>query len=103
MHPKATTIERICSTLLYYITRNTGFEVDKNKFGDCWNVDCCDWIGKTLDDMCGIEETGYISGKRKAWNIFEKSELKRILNEVGINVTHERDEIHAEYIFNKTK
>ena len=83
-HPKATTIERVCSTLLYYITRNTGFEVNKSKFGDCWKVDCCDWPDKVSDDMCGLEEIGYLSSKLKARSIFEKSELKRIFHEAGL-------------------
>lgn len=33
--------EKIAAKLLYEITRNTGFETDKSKIGDCFVNDCC--------------------------------------------------------------
>lgn len=74
-HPKASSIERVCSRLLFQITRNTGFVVDKGILGDCWYKNCC-LLRKDVDDKCGIEETGFLTERLKALILFERSCLK---------------------------
>lgn len=49
-------IEQICARVLFDITRNTGFEVSKRSVGPCWIMNCCDWIDRADDDICGLNE-----------------------------------------------
>ena len=84
-HPKASTIERVCSRLLFQITRNTGFVVDKGVLGDCWYKNCC-LLEREDDDKCGMEETGFLTNALKALVIFEKSCLKESFARLGIEV-----------------
>lgn len=84
-HPKASTIERVCSRLLFQITRNTEFVVDKSILGDCWYRNCC-LIEKDADDKCGIEETGFLTDRLKALIIFERSCLKDRFAKLDIEV-----------------
>ncbi len=48
-------IEQTAAILLRDITRNTGFETDKSHLGECFVIDCCEWIKRSLDDICGLD------------------------------------------------
>ncbi len=75
--------EQLASKLLYKITRNTGFETNKGKLGDCFVVDCCDWNFRESDDICGLDDHR-ISAKEKIENIFEYSVLKHSFTKAGL-------------------
>lgn len=84
-HPKASTIERVCSRLLFQITRNTGFVVDKGILGECWKNGCCS-IQRDEDDKCGVEATGFLTEEAKALIIFERSCLKNSFMKFNVQV-----------------
>ena len=69
--------EQALSRLLFGITRNTGFETDKSKLGDCFTVDCCKWENRASDDICGLDEAG-ITSVEKARLIVKYSVLSSI-------------------------
>lgn len=48
--------EKIAAKLLFEITRNTGFETDKSKVGDCFVNSCCIWNDRQTDDSCGLDK-----------------------------------------------
>ncbi|MDE7204559.1 MAG: hypothetical protein K2O91_22275 [Lachnospiraceae bacterium] len=48
-------IEQITAKLLYGLTRNTGFSVDKSNTGVCWKTDCCGYGERAADDKCGLD------------------------------------------------
>lgn len=48
-------IEQTASILLKDITKNTGFETNKSKLGDCFVIDCCEWSNRSSDDICGLD------------------------------------------------
>ena len=49
--------EKIAAKLLYEITRNTGFETDKSKIGECFINSCCEWSDREDDDACGLDNS----------------------------------------------
>jgi hypothetical protein len=67
--------EQISAKLLFEITRNTGFETDKGKLGDCFTVSCCEWENRQSDDICGLDDRKLTSDE-KLKNIFDNSILK---------------------------
>lgn len=75
--------EHIAAKLLFQITRNTGFETNKGKIGDCFIVDCCEWNERQEDDICGLDEKR-ISSNEKMKAIAEHSVIKDSLREVGL-------------------
>lgn len=66
--------EQITATLLYEITRNTGFETNKSKIGECFINNCCEWKNRENDDICGLDDHR-ISAAEKARIIVERSVL----------------------------
>lgn len=80
---KSSNIEQLCSKLLFYIVRNTGFEVNKNIFGECWYVNCCEYSNLQDDDECGLDGKFY-TDKYKALSIFNSSCIKKRFLELDI-------------------
>ncbi|MGN0485588.1 MAG: hypothetical protein ACI4HI_18775 [Lachnospiraceae bacterium] len=76
-------IEQCCSKLLYAILRNTGFEIRKGSFGECWYVDCCEYSKKEDDDECGLSELLPTAGY-KALEIYRGSCIKQRFDELGL-------------------
>ena len=68
------------------MTRNTGFEVSKGSLGQCWLVDCCDWLGRKEDDICGLDENR-ISAREKMVDIYPKSIELVEMNDYFFNKT----------------
>ena len=75
--------EKIAASLLYGITRNTGFETNKNKLGECFVNDCCTWSARQEDDICGLDQERLLS-KAKKKLLINCSELQNSLKEVGL-------------------
>ena len=75
--------EQIAANLLFEITRNTGFETDKSKLGECFINSCCEWVGRQSDDICGLNERR-ISANEKARMLVDYSELKESFEKVGL-------------------
>ena len=75
--------EQIAASLLYGITRNTGFETNKNKLGECFVNDCCTWSARQDDDICGLDQERLLS-KAKKKLLIDRSELQNPLKEVGL-------------------
>ena len=48
--------EQISAKLLTGITLNTGFETDKKKLGTCFINNCCEWVERQMDDICGLDD-----------------------------------------------
>lgn len=48
-------IEQLSAKLLFDLTKNTGFEVSKSDLGECWRQNCCEWIDRQEDDICGLD------------------------------------------------
>lgn len=69
-------IEQIAAKLLYELTRNTGFAVDKSNLGICWKVDCCGYEEREEDDKCGLDNSR-LSLKEKMQIIIRESFLKK--------------------------
>lgn len=42
---------------IFDLTRNTGFEISKWHFGECWRQNCCEWANRQEDDICGLDQT----------------------------------------------
>ena len=75
--------EQIAAKLLFEITRNTGFETDKSKLGDCFVNGCCEWAGRRDDDICGLD-AHRINANEKARLLVERSILKKAFEGVGL-------------------
>lgn len=75
--------EQIAAKLLYEITRNTGFETNKGKIGGCFLSDCCSFVNRGADDICGLDNQRLSSSEKKA-QLLEFSVLKSALKEVGL-------------------
>ena len=74
------TIESFASKLLFNITRNTGFFVDKMIFGDCWKEDCCIDMAES---MCGID-IEELTASEKMQILYYNSDLQKILKSVDV-------------------
>ena len=75
--------EQIAASLLYAITRNTGFETDKSKLGECFVNSCCEWSGRQSDDICGLYDHR-IAANEKAKLLVDRSALKAAFEGVGL-------------------
>ncbi len=75
--------EQTAAELLYQITRNTGFETDKGKLGECFVVNCCEWAYRQSDDRCGLDASR-ITAERKKLCIINESVLKSAFEKVGL-------------------
>ena len=73
--------EQIAAKLLYEITRNTGFETDKSRLGECFVNSCCEWDARQSDDICGLD-AHRINANEKARLLVERSALKNALEGV---------------------
>lgn len=76
-------IEQIAAKLLFELTRNTGFAVDKSNLGMCWKVDCCDYEERETDDKCGLDNRR-LSLSEKMQTIMKESILKEEFKRIGL-------------------
>lgn len=76
-------IEQISARLLYRLTRNTGFEVSKGGLGECWQTDCCGYLSRKEDDICGLDGTG-TSLAEKMRMIYKGTRIEREFNRCGL-------------------
>ncbi|MCM1125404.1 MAG: hypothetical protein NC429_02945 [Lachnospiraceae bacterium] len=76
-------VEQVTAKLLYELTRNTGFEVDKSNLGICWKVDCCDYGEQENDDKCGLDNRR-LSLVGKMQTIMKESFLKDEFERIGL-------------------
>ncbi|MBR6223021.1 MAG: hypothetical protein IKQ71_06255 [Lachnospiraceae bacterium] len=75
--------EQISGELLLAITRNTGFETDKKRLGECFINSCCEWSVRQNDDICGLNESR-LTAEEKKKELLEYSVLKTALAKVGL-------------------
>lgn len=75
--------EKIAAKLLYEITRNTGFETDKSKTGDCFVNDCCEWNDRQANDVCGLDKNK-LTASEKMEQIIRHSILNAAFKEVNL-------------------
>lgn len=78
-------IEQLSAKLLFDLTRNTGFEVSKGVFGECWIKSCCEWEKRQEDDICGLDNNR-LSVFDKMKRIYMGSSLKLQFSKVGLEV-----------------
>lgn len=78
-------IEQLSAKLLFGLTRNTGFEVQKGKLGPCWFKSCCEWSEREEDDICGLNDNR-ISAKEKMLKIYHLTSLEREFKKCGLEV-----------------
>lgn len=79
-------IEQLSTKLLFDLTKNTGFEVSKGKLGECWTENCCDWIGRQDDDICGLDYER-LSLPDKMKSIYLGTSLRDKFKNVGLEVS----------------
>ena len=75
--------EKIAAKLLFEITRNTGFETDKSKIGDCFVNDCCEWNDRQANDVCGLDKNK-LNASEKMEQIIRHSILNAAFKEVNL-------------------
>lgn len=82
-YPQKKNSEQIAARLLYGITRNTGFETDKGKIGDCFINHCCAFPNRGEDDICGLDNRR-LSDAEKKKQLIECSVIHHALKEVDL-------------------
>ena len=75
--------EKIAAKLLFEITRNTGFETNKSKVGECFINNCCEWNDRQLDDICGLDSSKLIISD-KMEQLIKNSVLRTAFEEAGL-------------------
>lgn len=75
--------EQLAAEILFNITRNTGFETDKSKVGQCFINSCCDWDERQTDDICGLDNDR-LSADEKMDQILVRSVLQDAFMEAGL-------------------
>ncbi len=55
----------------------------KGRIGDCFSVDCCEWIQREVDDICGLNDKR-ITADEKIKELFEYSVLKDSFAKAGL-------------------
>ena len=75
--------EQIAAKLLFEITRNTGFQTDKGELGKCFVNDCCTWMERQEDDICGLDNNR-IDAKEKIRILIDQSVLKEAFRKVDL-------------------
>ena len=75
--------EKIAAKLLFEITRNTGFETDKSKIGDCFVNDCCEWNDRQANDVCGLDKNK-LNASEKMEQFIRHSILNAAFKEVNL-------------------
>ena len=78
-------IEQLSAKLLFDLTKNTGFEVSKADFGECWRQNCCEWTGRQEDDICGLDQTR-LTLNDKMRSICLGTSLYRKFKDIGLEV-----------------
>lgn len=78
-------IEQLSAKLLFDLTRNTGFEVSKGSLGECWQKSCCEWSDRQVDDICGLDQTGF-SLNDKMKQVYWGTSLYREFKNIGLEV-----------------
>lgn len=78
-------VEQLSAKLLFDLTRNTGFEVSKGDLGECWKKNCCEWIDRQEDDICGLDQTK-LSLIDKMKYIYSGTSLCRKFESIGLEV-----------------
>lgn len=78
-------IEQLSAKLLLDLTRNTGFEVSKGTLGECWKQNCCEWVGRQEDDICGLDHTK-LALKDKMKSIYLGTSLYGEFENIGLEV-----------------
>lgn len=78
-------IEQLSAKLLFDLTRNTGVEVSKGTLGECWKRNCCEWVGRQEDDICGLDHTK-LALKDKMKNIYLGTSLYGEFENIGLEV-----------------
>lgn len=79
-------VEQLSAKLLFDLTRNTGFEVQKGRIGDCWIRSCCEWKNRMDNDICGLDHKGRLSVQSKMKRIYEETCLKKQFQRAGLEV-----------------
>ncbi|SFR70571.1 hypothetical protein [[Clostridium] aminophilum] len=75
--------EQMAAALLRDITRNTGFETNKGKLGECFVNDCCTWENRQKDDICGLNDSR-LDSNEKINQLVQYSVLRNTLQEVRL-------------------
>ena len=78
-------IEQLSAKLLFELTRNTGFEVSKGNLGECWTKNCCEWVSRQEDDICGLDQER-LALNEKMKNIYFGTSLHREFKNIGLEV-----------------
>lgn len=78
-------IEQLSAKLLFDLTRNTGFEVSKGNLGDCWKQNCCEWLDRQEDDICGLDYNR-LTLNDKMKSIYWGTSLHRKFKNIGLEV-----------------
>ena len=78
-------IEQLSAKLLLDLTRNTGFEVSKGELGECWRQNCCEWIDRQADDICGLDQCK-LSLKNKMMSIYSGTSICGEFEKIGLEV-----------------
>ncbi len=76
-------VEQSAAELLYQITRNSGFETDKGRLGECFINSCCEWLSRKDDDICGLDANRFSAYEKKT-QILNESVLKSAFEKVGL-------------------
>lgn len=85
-HLDTMNIEQLVARLLFDLTRNTGFEVNKSLLGTCWVTSCCEWKERRKDDVCGLD-TDRMSLYEKMKTIWENTALKEEFCKAGLGAS----------------
>lgn len=78
-------IEQLSAKLLFDLTRNTGFEVSKANLGECWRQNCCEWVGRQVDDICGLDQTK-LTLRDKMQCVYLGTSLRGKFENIGLEV-----------------
>ena len=76
-------IEQLSARLLFDLTRNTGFEVSKGTLGECWRKNCCEWIDRQKDDICGLDQIR-LTLNEKMQSVYFETSLYSEFRKIGL-------------------
>ena len=75
--------EKTAAKLLFDITRNTGFETNKSKVGECFIKSCCEYSNRQDDDICGLDSRR-LTASEKMEQLMRYSVLQEAFEKVGL-------------------
>ncbi len=78
-------IEQLSASILFGLTRNTGFEVSKGNIGECWIKSCCEWKERMENDICGLDNSR-LKLRDKMHHIYEGTSLITQFQNIGLEV-----------------